>query len=97
MNIALDGKNLSFNLLNNSENLVFSLSSGKDIIFNLSTPTFLYTDIYNGITDVTPDFDSLVLKTSHKIVTKNIVVNPIQVEKVSNLSGGITVFIGGII
>lgn len=97
MNITLTGTSLSFNLLGDNEKLVFNLASGRDIKFNLSTPTFLYTDIYNGVTEVTPDFEGLTLQTSHKIVANDITVNPIQVENVSNLSGGITVFIGGIV
>lgn len=53
--------------------------------------------IYMGDTVVDPDFDGTILETAQKIVLSNITVNPIQVESVSNPSGGRTVYIGGII
>ena len=52
---------------------------------------------YTGETTVNPDFNGIVLQTAQKIVTNNITVNPIQVESVSNIQGGRTVYIGGII
>ena len=55
------------------------------------------TPIYQGQTEVTPDFNGTVLDTAQKIVLSNITVNPIQVEYVSNPTGGRTVYIGGII
>lgn len=53
--------------------------------------------VYTGDTTVDPDFTGTVLQTAQKIVTNNITVNPIQVESVSNIQGGRTVYIGGII
>ena len=53
--------------------------------------------VYTGETTVDPDFTWTVLQTAQKIVTNNITVNPIQVESVSNIQGGRTVYIGGII
>ncbi len=53
--------------------------------------------VYTGETTVDPDFTGTVLQTAQKIVTNNITVNPIQVESVSNIQGGRTVYIGGII
>ena len=55
------------------------------------------TPVYTGETTVDPDFTGTVLQTAQKIVTNNITVNPIQVESVSNVQGGRTVYIGGII
>lgn len=52
---------------------------------------------YIGQTTVEPDFNGTVLETANKIVLNDITVNPIQVESVSNPSGGRTVYIGGII
>lgn len=52
---------------------------------------------YQGQTEVTPDFEGTVLETARKIVLSDITVNPIQVESVSNPTGGRTVYIGGII
>lgn len=53
--------------------------------------------VYTGETTVEPDFDGTVLMTAQKVMTQNITVNPIQVESVSNPTGGRTVYIGGII
>ena len=52
---------------------------------------------YTGATEVDPDFDGVTLQTANKVLVNNITVNPIKVESVSNLSGGRTVYIGGII
>ena len=52
---------------------------------------------YQGQTVVDPDFTGTVLETAQKIVLSDITVNPIQVESVSNPTGGRTVYIGGII
>ena len=54
-------------------------------------------DVYTGETTVDPNFDGTTLGTAHKLVTNDITVRPIQVESVTNLSGGRTVYIGGII
>lgn len=53
--------------------------------------------VYTGETTVDPDFDGTVLMTAQKVVNQNITINPIQVESVSNPTGGRTVYIGGII
>ena len=53
--------------------------------------------VYTGETTVNPDFIGKVLQTAQKTVISNITVNPIQVESVSNPTGGRTVYIGGII
>lgn len=53
--------------------------------------------IYGGPYDVDPSFDTQTLATKGKAMADNVRVTPIQVERVTNLSGGKTVFIGGII
>ncbi len=65
---------------------------------SLSTPLSM-TDlpVYEGQTEVEPDFVGITLKTARKAVLSDITVNPIQVESVSNPQGGKTVYIGGII
>lgn len=94
--------------LTGDEKLTFSLSGDSSLNFELNNttgslevelvaPVILDTDTYTGEMVVTPDFYGTTLGTAHKLVTDNITVNPIQVENVSNLSGGITVYIGGII
>ena len=93
--------------LTGDEKLTFSLSGDSSLNFELNNttgslgvelvaPVILDADTYTGETIVTPDFNGTTLETAHKLVTDDITVNPIQVENVSNLSGGITVYIGGI-
>lgn len=52
---------------------------------------------YTGATSVDPDFIGVTLATRNTSVYSNIDVNAIQVESVSNQSGGNTVYIGGIL
>lgn len=67
---------------------------GRKVIVHDIVPE---VDVYEGRTRVEPDFDGVTLETDHKYLLDDITVNPIQVESVSNLSGGKTVYIGGII
>ena len=61
--------------------------------------TILHSDYpkYEGPYEVKPDWDGTTLQTKNTSMAENIVVAPIQLESVSNLSGGRTVYIGGII
>ena len=95
MDIQIDGDILSFSLSGGSH-LDFNLSPDESLSFDVSTPTYVDTDIYTGQTEVNPDFVGVILETTRKLLTDDIVVKPIQVESVSNLSGGRTVYIGGI-
>ena len=51
---------------------------------------------YKGTYVVDPDFTGTTLETKDKVLSEDVVVNPIEVVRVSNPSGGKTVFIGGI-
>ena len=51
---------------------------------------------YDGDYKVTPKFTEEVLKTKNKVMKDNVLVYPIEVARVSNPSGGTTVYIGGI-
>ncbi len=82
--VVLDGE-LSLNLQMDGE------PSNTIKVVERDAPT------YTGQTTVDPDFSGTVLETAQKIVLSNITVNPIQVESVSNPTGGRTVYIGGII
>lgn len=95
MDIRIDGDILQFSLSGDSH-LDFNISPDESLTFDVSTPTYVETDIYTGQTEVNPDFVGVTLETSRKLLTDDIVVKPIQVESVSNLSGGRTVYIGGI-
>ena len=92
--VVLDGE-LSVNLRLDGElsvNLYMDGTPDKVIrVMDYDAP------VYTGETTVNPDFIGKVLQTAQKTVISNITVNPIQVESVSNIQGGRTVYIGGII
>lgn len=52
---------------------------------------------YNGDYTVSPDFDGTVLNTRGKVLHDDVTVEPILVSRTTNLSGGTTVYIGGVI
>ena len=54
------------------------------------------TNPYDGEYVVDPSFETQILNTKNKTLSDDITVTPIGVQRVSNLSGGITVYIGGI-
>ena len=53
-------------------------------------------DLYTGDYVVDPDFEQNILPTRNKTLTQDVTVNAIDVSRVSNTSGGVTVYIGGI-
>ncbi|MGN1115955.1 MAG: hypothetical protein ACI4TH_05270 [Candidatus Ornithomonoglobus sp.] len=54
-------------------------------------------NVYQGAYLVEPDFTEHVLATKNKMLTDDVTVNAIEVQRVSNTSGGRTVYIGGLI
>ena len=54
-------------------------------------------DPYEGDYTVEPDFTGTVLPTLGKTMLDDVTVEPIEVQRVSNPSGGRTIYIGGII
>lgn len=52
---------------------------------------------YDGSYVVTPDWEEQTLETKDKVMSDDVTIQSIQLESVSNLSGGRTVYIGGII
>lgn len=52
---------------------------------------------YTGVYTVTPGFEGTTLPTKDKLLAQDITVEPIEVARVSNPSGGKTIFIGGLI
>lgn len=81
----------------NIGNISGSLSPPANISGELSIPTYIDVDMYEGEYEVSPDFDGATLPTTNKTLSHDITINPIQVESVSNIQGGRTVYIGGII
>lgn len=59
--------------------------------------SYIDADVYEGQYTVTPSFEIQTLQTKNKVLTNDIAVNAIEVSRVSNLQGGKTVYIGGII
>lgn len=53
-------------------------------------------DPYTGDYVIDPSFMKSTLPTKDKLLLEDVVVNPIEVARVSNPSGGTTVYIGGI-
>ena len=51
--------------------------------------------LYIGPYEVNPKFEKQILATKDKLLTSDITINEITVSRVSNPSGGKTVYIGG--
>ena len=71
---------------------------GEEIEFDLDTPIIVEhtgADPYTGAYVVEPTFETQTLQTKNKFMRKDIEVDAIAVSRVSNLSGGTTVYIGG--
>ena len=82
--------------LSNSHHILGALLGDNSISGKLTIPTYVDVDIYSGDYDVSPDFTGKTLDTANKTLTDNITVKPIDVQTMSNSSGGLTVYIGGI-
>lgn len=76
-------------------NLRGALQLGVILQGKLYLPEVFGGTPYKGTYVVNPNFAGTTLETEDKILSENVVVNPIEVARVSNPSGGKTVFIGG--
>ena len=54
-------------------------------------------EVYDGAYTVDPDFERHVLGTKSKLMRDDVTIEPIEVQRVSNMAGGRTVYIGGLI
>lgn len=104
-------KTLSGSLCNCEEcncdkQLTGELSKLQDLSGQLSQELDLYGELsgsivtggtYIGSYEVEPAFVEQILNTKNKIMVDDVDIHPIQLESVSNESGGNTVYIGGII
>ena len=72
------------------EESAFDLTMDENIILSYSG------DPYTGAYNVKPDFYGTTLETESKFMTDDVTVEPIEVARVSNTSGGTTVYIGGV-
>lgn len=84
-------------VFDSANTIVGALSIIDTISGELTTPMYVDIDAYDGEYEVSPDFIGRTLNTKNKTLKQDISVKPILVESVSNLEGGRTVYIGGII
>lgn len=92
-------------VLNVEHRIVGALTRPGKIVGQLTAPPQVVGTIsryptkevsYPGPYIVSPTFDDQVLDTDQKLMQSDITVKAIAVSRTSNLSGGITVFIGGL-
>ncbi len=83
-----NGQVVPITVSNNAETLSVESSVGITVIEIEGEP-------YTGSYRVDPTFERQILLTRNKILTDNVNVAPIEVQRVSNLSGGKTIYIGG--
>ena len=75
------------------------LDNDDEIDVELDTAIIVYEDEaepYSGNYSITPDFETQVLQTQGKRMRNDVTVVPIPVSRTTNLSGGTTVYIGGV-
>lgn len=85
-----------------SDHIASASASVADMIVaaGATIATDIYTSdlpIYDGAYEVTPEWYVQTLATRNKQMADDVTVKSIQLELVSNLSGGKTAYIGGII
>ena len=73
-----------------------SLTGDTTLVGYLNVPTAVDAEVYKGLYVVDPSFDEQILETKHKMMKDNVTIEPIFVSKTTNLSGGNTVYIGGV-
>lgn len=84
----------------------FQISEPSILSFKIEEPTEMSfeldsefsgsfdTEPYRGDYSISPSFQPQTFDTKDKRMTDSLIVEPIRVSRVSNLSGGNTVFIG---
>lgn len=76
-------------------NLQGSLKASGVLQGSIYVPSTVGGDPYDGNYLVEPNFEGTVLKTKGKLLQSDVVINPIAVSRVTNPSGGKTIYIGG--
>lgn len=76
-----------------------TLTGGRRLSARLSIERIIQngSGTYAGPYQVDPSFDEQMLETAQKVMADDVTVHAIEVSRVSNPSGGITVYIGGVI
>ena len=85
-----DPRALSFSVEESSDKPVSFEVDGKLIA------EYNDTEPYDGNYVITPSFESQSFDTTNKRMTQMFTVNPISINRITNLAGGKTVFIGEI-
>lgn len=60
----------------------------------ISKPTFIGGEEYKGSYEVTPKVEAQIMPTKYKLLIEDMTIKAIPIFKVSNTTGGNTVFIG---
>ena len=77
------------------QNIGVENASEQQIKFGNSHTIIIGGDPYEGEYTVNPDFIGKILRTNGKMMRDDVTVNAIEVQRVSNPSGGRTIYIGG--
>ncbi len=76
----------------------FTIESSFDVHFGTLHEIFITdAELYKGDYAAKPKFTEQKLPTKNKLLTDDVSVMAIEVQRVSNTSGGRTVYIGGLI
>ncbi len=78
--------NVEFNVLHHRIPVVFKA---------LHSVGMAKADPYTGSYEITPTFDEQTLETTGKLMSDNVKVFAIPVERVANTAGGYTIIVGG--
>lgn len=71
-----------------------AITSKGSLIATVSKPAFIGGEQYEGSYDVTPKVEGQTMPTKNKVLIDDMTVKAIPIFKVSNTSGGNTVYIG---
>lgn len=87
--LTIDVINLPNQIIDIDETPLQEVEIKQDSVINVNPAPF-----YEGEYDVTPKVTEQTLATAHKLLEKDVHIKKIPYFKVSNTSGGNTVFIG---
>ena len=74
--------------------LTFDIDEGIELDFELEEVQVIDHDPYEGPYNVNPTWRQIQLETQNKLMKRNVIVNEIKEERVTNPGGGFTVTIG---
>lgn len=80
--------------IKSSLTLIGNIRSNVSLNGVISKPTFIGGEEYKGAYEVTPKVEAQTLPTKDKMLIDDMTIKAIPIFKVSNTTGGNTVFIG---